>query len=383
MTATIRRRAPTGFGVSLGVVGGILLAWGLLGGEKQLLIAGSMALGVLLSAYALARLSAARLVAGLRRSVYGEAVEGSRLVVRLELDNSKGLIPVLATMRDSPPTGGRPGGVILAPPGGRGYVDYEVIARSGKRRFGTVEAYLRDPLGLYELKIDLDPEDRFLTASPRPLAPARAVEIAVEEAPARAMLKRGPGIEFHSVREYVEGDDFRLIEWKATARLQRLMVKELRVEASTPLILLMAPGPSGDEGPAGTTFFEKAARILAGMALEATRLGSPAGYIGVAGGDIVRQPPRPGAGGAEAVLQGLAATPPSGGLPATLSFIVREYLQAHVRGPALLLAAAGPGVEDEVRAAVVEAIEGTRVKAGLLKVGVDGGVEVEWVAGPG
>ena len=56
----------------------------------------------------------------------------------------------------------------------------------------------------------------------------------------------GQGAEYHGTREYTPGDPLRLVEWKATARLSRLMVKEYLEElSSSPHIIYdeRAPGP--------------------------------------------------------------------------------------------------------------------------------------------
>ncbi|MCH8274323.1 MAG: DUF58 domain-containing protein [Armatimonadetes bacterium] len=57
----------------------------------------------------------------------------------------------------------------------------------------------------------------------------------------RSRLK-GVGTDFESLREYTAGDDFRKIEWKATARRGRLMVKEFEAERNQPVILVIDHG---------------------------------------------------------------------------------------------------------------------------------------------
>ena len=42
--------------------------------------------------------------------------------------------------------------------------------------------------------------------------------------------RKGYGLEYYETREYVPGDPFRFIDWKATARLSRLIVKEFLEE---------------------------------------------------------------------------------------------------------------------------------------------------------
>ncbi len=51
---------------------------------------------------------------------------------------------------------------------------------------------------------------------------------------------RGVGTQFFEVREYVPGDDFKRIEWKATARLSKLAVKELERESLRSVVMVLA-----------------------------------------------------------------------------------------------------------------------------------------------
>ncbi|PUA32511.1 MAG: hypothetical protein B7O98_07620 [Zestosphaera tikiterensis] len=51
---------------------------------------------------------------------------------------------------------------------------------------------------------------------------------------------RGVGTQFFEVREYVPGDDFKRIEWKTTARLSKLAVKELEHESLRGVVMVLA-----------------------------------------------------------------------------------------------------------------------------------------------
>jgi uncharacterized protein (DUF58 family) len=62
------------------------------------------------------------------------------------------------------------------------------------------------------------------------------------EAGLRRMRTLGTGTEFESLREYLAGDAFRAINWKATARRGRLMVSQYEVERSQSLMLLLDCG---------------------------------------------------------------------------------------------------------------------------------------------
>jgi uncharacterized protein (DUF58 family) len=58
----------------------------------------------------------------------------------------------------------------------------------------------------------------------------------------RRMKLRGAGTEFESLREWSDGDAFRTIDWKATARRGKLMVAQHEVERSQNVMLLLDCG---------------------------------------------------------------------------------------------------------------------------------------------
>ncbi|GAA3541259.1 DUF58 domain-containing protein [Amycolatopsis ultiminotia] len=57
-----------------------------------------------------------------------------------------------------------------------------------------------------------------------------------------AVLIRGQGTEFDSLREYVIGDDVRSIDWRATARAADVMVRTWRPERDRHLVLVLDTG---------------------------------------------------------------------------------------------------------------------------------------------
>ena len=62
------------------------------------------------------------------------------------------------------------------------------------------------------------------------------------EAGLRKMRLRGSGTEFESLREFSDGDPFRSIDWKATARRGKVMVAQYEVERSQNLMLVLDCG---------------------------------------------------------------------------------------------------------------------------------------------
>ncbi|MFL6143574.1 MAG: DUF58 domain-containing protein [Labedaea sp.] len=58
----------------------------------------------------------------------------------------------------------------------------------------------------------------------------------------QAVLVRGQGTEFDSLREYVAGDDVRSIDWRATARATEVMVRTWRPERDRHILLVLDTG---------------------------------------------------------------------------------------------------------------------------------------------
>jgi uncharacterized protein (DUF58 family) len=125
------------------------------------------------------------------------------------------------------------------------------IARSvtptarGADELGTLYAWYENSIGLLRRRL------RFPSPEPIRIYPDLA---AVErygklhlrnrtiEAGLRRMKLRGVGTEFESVREWSDGDAFRSIDWKATARRGKLMVAQHEVERSQNVMLLLDCG---------------------------------------------------------------------------------------------------------------------------------------------
>jgi uncharacterized protein (DUF58 family) len=57
-----------------------------------------------------------------------------------------------------------------------------------------------------------------------------------------SLRKAATGIDFAGIREYAPGDEYHRVEWKATARLRKLMVKEFHPETETTLQILIDAG---------------------------------------------------------------------------------------------------------------------------------------------
>jgi uncharacterized protein (DUF58 family) len=118
------------------------------------------------------------------------------------------------------------------------------VAR-GADELGTLYGWYENPLGLLRRRRRI--------AAPQPIRiypdlaaveryGALHVRNRTIEAGLRRMKLRGAGTEFESLREWSDGDGFRTIDWKATARRGKLMVAQHEVERSQNLMLLLDCG---------------------------------------------------------------------------------------------------------------------------------------------
>lgn len=71
---------------------------------------------------------------------------------------------------------------------------------------------------------------------------------------------KGLGAEFYGMRKYAFGDQFRLIDWKASARHQKLIVKEFESERDITVLIMVDCGESMAGGSIENTKFEYAIR---------------------------------------------------------------------------------------------------------------------------
>ena len=157
--------------------------------------------------------------------------------------------------------------VTIIPP--RGYVEftYYIVTRIGEHFFEGVEMLLRDPLGIFAYK-DCIPESKETVRvfpKPKPL-PLRRIGrwITTSLGQTKSGLK-GVGNEFMMLRNYNYGDDYRLIEWKSSARAGKLQVKVFEKESSLYLIILLDASPAMMYGYLGRTMLEESTRVISGL----------------------------------------------------------------------------------------------------------------------
>lgn len=121
----------------------------------------------------------------------------------------------------------------------------------------------------------------------------------------RKSIRRGEGREFESMRDYVRGDELRLISWTATARLNKLTTRQYQIERDQTIFIAidagrLMTGRIGDE-----TKFDTAIHASLALMSSAMRGGDNCGLM-VFGRTVKKfLPPKKGVGHIDAVLESL------------------------------------------------------------------------------
>jgi uncharacterized protein (DUF58 family) len=167
--------------------------------------------------------------------------------------------------------------------------------RRGTFRPSAVTVRVVGPLGLatrqsqrqVEGRIEVHPSFRSRDAAELRIRRARILQEGL-----RSVRGRGGGTEFEALREYVQGDEFRHVDWSATARAGTPIVRTYRAERNQTVVVLL------DTGRVVAGLVEDVPRLDHGMdatlalATVATALGDRVGMIAFGGQVRAIVPPR-------------------------------------------------------------------------------------------
>ncbi len=287
------RLAPRGY--ALAAIAAALAAAGSVPGLDGLLAAGLAAAGFLAAhraASAAALLAAARL--RVERLVEGRRVEGEPHRVRLRVCNPTPVpLPGLLVEDRPPPDAAaepQPRALAPLPPRGCASIEYTVTPRLGVNRWEPPRLRLEDPLGLVRpIVFQVEPRGTVaLTAAAR--VPVRGLAallrgLATLAEAGTAAARAGRGTVFLELRDYHPDDDPRLIDWKASARTGRLLVKVMEAEHTAPtLVVLHLPAWSLQARGPGDTAGEAAARLAAALTAALASTGAAARLLAIGPG---------------------------------------------------------------------------------------------------
>nr|HDO81440.1 DUF58 domain-containing protein [Candidatus Bathyarchaeota archaeon] len=203
-------------------------------------------------------------------------------------------------------------------PGGEVSFSYVLqCRRRGVHRIGPTKLIMRDRLGIVFEEEEIPVYTELLVypsyKDVRKLEALGAKRVLSRLFGVHRTRQKGIGVEFFGLREYFPMDDFRRIDWKATARTGDLIVREFESERNIKVMILLDCSSSMGGGLPDNTkldFAIRAAVMLAKVALERRD------EVGLAAfSDKIHQyvPPKPGKDYFYKILEALAFVEPTGG----------------------------------------------------------------------
>ncbi len=177
----------------------------------------------------------------------------------------------------------RRGTIQSVPSGGETSIPFTFVARErGSWPLGPVVLRIEGALGLVQRTIRHEPADAVLVTPS--LAGVRhlrllAIQHRLRDAGIRSIRRRGEGTSFASLREYAVGDDPRHVDWKATARRQKLMTREYAIEQGQTLMIAVDAGRMMTQLSSGVPRFEYALSAATLLASVAVQTGDQVGLI--------------------------------------------------------------------------------------------------------
>lgn len=268
---------------------------------------------------------------------------------------SRARLPVGLTIRDEPPEtwpvkNEEPprwrDGVILpalprvavrVEPGREGSSRYDLTpTRRGDFRFGVLTARYGTALGFWVRQMQVQPDETSSSARVYPdTSEVRRYELALREGKLRdvglhILRLRGRGTEFESLREYTSDDEYKSINWKASARRGKLISTNYEIERDQTVLICLDCGRmmtsmavSKTHKPLGTdetgteisqtplSKLDCAINATVLLAHVAASMGDSVGLLLFSDGILKYLPPRKGRTQTGAIIEALYAAQPS------------------------------------------------------------------------
>lgn len=239
-------------------------------------------------------------------------------------------------------------------------VSYQLFAHErGMARFDGVDMLVQGKLGWLKKFVTISEHDIVGSHDARVLA--NFADIAQgqlagvsRQVAVSGMLKqrrRGQGQDFHQIRNYSEGDSIRHLDWKATARYQRLMTREYQDERDQQIIFLLDCGqhmrhmrffdPTHDEAVSSQALsqgshLDQALNAMLLLADVANQQGDATGFISFAGENNKIIAPKKGGQVISYLLNQSFDLQPSDQLPDYLA-VARQVRQVQKKRALLIL----------------------------------------------
>ena len=195
---------------------------------------------------------------------------------------------------------------LTLPARGRESVRYRIVpSRRGAHALGDHHVRYLSPFGFWIRQLTLPAESK-VKVYPDVQA-VRAYELLARQdrdpSALKASRKRGGESEFERLREYRRGDEFRSIDWKATARRQKLISREYQLESNQNVLFLLDAGRLMTAHSLGLSLFDHALNATLMLSHVAARGGDRVGLLAFSDDIKSYAPPAGGAGAARQIIQ--------------------------------------------------------------------------------
>ena len=241
------------------------------------------------------------------------------------------------------------------------------VASRGDHTFGDVAVRWRSPWGFWEREIraslpvaikvypDLSPlRTRNLTGALGRRAGGRRVQ-----------RRRGGESEFERLRAYVQGDPYRCIDWRATARRHELVAREYRQEVDQNIIFLLESGRMASAHMGAITAFDHALNAALRLGHIALQKGDRVGLLVYDSEVRAWLPPRGGVCSAKRLTQATYDLFPA--LDEVDTAAAVRFLCERIRRRSLVVVLTA--ATDEASSSAVETLVGALAKRHLVLCG--------------
>lgn len=177
--------------------------------------------------------------------------------------------------------------------------------RRGDHAFGPVDLLLREKGDLWRRRLAAGRVES-VRVVPNFQTVARFAVLALADQLGQMGIRvgrqRGEGLEFQELREYRSGDSLRRVDWKATARRQKLISRQYQEEKNQQIVCLIDCGRRMRAKDGDLTHFDHVLNTVLLLAYVALRQGDAVGFQTFSGAER-RLPPVKGPAGLEAILR--------------------------------------------------------------------------------
>ncbi|MDR2014631.1 MAG: DUF58 domain-containing protein [Azoarcus sp.] len=278
--------------------------------------------------------------------------------ISLEIDNplpQKSIVRVFDHYPSACDMEGLPLTFTLAPQT-RARMSYRLrFTARGEHSFAGIEALVDSTFGLLRRRAFVDAPHR-ARVYPNFAAVAKYALLATDnrlsQIGVRLRRRRGEGLSFLQLREYREGDTPRQIDWKATARINKLISREYQDERDQQIMFLLDCGNrmrAREEG--SLSHFDEALNALLLLAHVALRQGDAVGCMSF-GHDTRLIPARKGHTALNHLMEQLFDLEPGSNSPDYRSAATRIAQTVHKRSLVLILTNLRDEDDEELRDAI-------------------------------